>query len=135
LTVPQPAQARKRPRLPFDVRRQPTLLGGDLAAYHVKMRDTRAELALLPEPEKMITFDGVATIAMSMASALDAALPEKLKELVGLLVEKIVAMGDGTYAIEFVAAARPFFAGHPHLLMAPPDGLPGPDGKRRPIAW
>ena len=101
---------------------------GDIgdAAYLAKMQETRTDLALLPEPEKIITFDGVAAIAKSMASAIDAASPEKLKELVGLLVDKIVAAADGTYEIEFVAAARPFFAEQPDLLMAPPDGLEPP---------
>lgn len=57
---------------------------------------------------------------MSTALAIDAASAEKLKELVGLLVDKIVATGDGTFAIEFVPAAGPFFAEQSSLLMAPP---------------
>jgi DNA invertase Pin-like site-specific DNA recombinase len=101
---------------------------GDIgdAAYLAKMQEARTDLALLPEPEKIITFDAVAAIAKSMASAIDAASPEKLKELVGLLVDKNVAAADGTYEIEFVAAARPFVAEQPDLLMAPPDGFEPP---------
>ena len=101
---------------------------GDIEAadYRAKMQETRAELALLPEPEKIITFDAVARIVESLRLAISTAAPDQLKELIGLLVERVRVSADGTYAIELVPAARPFFAPRETLLQAPPDGLEPP---------
>ena len=66
-----------------------------------------------------MTFDGLASIAASVTLAIDAAAPAKLRELLELLVEKVVATDDGANAIDFVAAARPFFAEQPLCLWRP----------------
>lgn len=97
--------------------------------YRAKMQETRAELALLPEPEKVVTFDAVAGVVASLREAIGVAAPEQLKELIGMLIERVKVTADGHYEIEPVPAARPFFAPRGTLLGAPPDGLPGAIGK------
>ena len=90
------------------------------------MQETRAELALLPEPEKVVTFDAVAGVVASLREAIGVAAPEQLKELIGMLIERVKVTADGHYEIEPVPAARPFFAPRGTLLGAPPDGLEPP---------
>ncbi len=101
---------------------------GDIepAEYRAKMQETRAELALLPEPDKVITFDAVAAIVESLRAAIDTASPEHLRELIGMLVERIKVTEDGLYEVEPAPAARPFFSVANDLLLAPPDGLEPP---------
>ncbi len=100
---------------------------GDIEApeYRAKMQATQAELALLPEPDKVLTFDAVAAVVESLRTAIGGASPEQLRELIGMLVERIRVTEDGEYEIEPVPAARPFFA-RGSLLLAPPDGLEPP---------
>jgi hypothetical protein len=98
----------------------------DESAYRAKMTETRAELAALPEPDKVVTFDGVARIVSSLVVAIDAATPEQLRELVRLVVDRVTTRGGRAAEIELKPAARPFFASGPNLLMAPPDGLEPP---------
>jgi hypothetical protein len=47
------------------------------------MQATRAELALLPEPDKVVTFDAVPNVADSLRAAIDTASRERLRELTG----------------------------------------------------
>ena len=94
--------------------------------YRAKMQETRAELALLPEPEKVVTFDAVAGVVASLREAIGVAAPEQLKELIGMLIERVKVTADGHYEIEPVPAARPFFAPRGTLPGAPPDGLEPP---------
>ena len=60
---------------------------GDIseAEYRAKMEETRAHLALLPETDKVVTFDQVAGVVASLDAAIDSASPEQLKELVKML--------------------------------------------------
>ncbi len=86
----------------------------------------RGQLALLPEPEKVITFRAVAGIVASLSQAMAAATQEQLKPLIGMLLTRIKVTDDGGCEIEPVPSARPFFAAHGSLLLAPPDGLEPP---------
>jgi hypothetical protein len=101
---------------------------GDIDApeYRAKMQETQAELALLPEPDKVVTFDAVAAAVESLRTAIDTASPERLRELIGMLIEKVKLTEDGEYETEPVPAARPFFATAESLLVAPPDGFEPP---------
>jgi len=107
---------------------------GDIEApeYRAKMQETQAEIALLPEPDKVVTFDAVAAVVESLRAALDSAGPEQLRELIRMLVERIRVTEDGAYEIEPVPASRPFFAAAESLLLAPPDGLEPPIPTQRP---
>lgn len=98
----------------------------DVPEYRAKMQETQAEIALLPEPDKVVTFDAVASVVESLRTAIDCASPEQLRELIGMLVERIKLTEDGEYEVEPVPAARPFFAAADTLLLAPPDGLEPP---------
>ena len=97
-----------------------------VVAYRAKMQETQAELALLPEPDKIVTFDAVAAVVESLRAAIDIASPEQLRELIGMLVERIKVTENGDYEIEPVPAARPFFTAADSLLLAPPDGFEPP---------
>ena len=101
---------------------------GDIAdaEYRAKMIETRDQLALLPEPEKVITFDAVAGVVASLSQAIATATEEQLKALVGILLTRVRVTDDGGYEIEPVPAARPFFAPQGSLLLVPPDGLEPP---------
>lgn len=61
---------------------------------------------------------------------------QQLRELIGMLLEKIRLTDDGDYAIEPVPAAQPFFAAAENLLLAPPDALQGArSNATNPLAW
>ena len=47
------------------------------------MAETRDQLALLPEPEKVNTFDAVVGVVASLSQAMAAATQDQLKELMG----------------------------------------------------
>jgi hypothetical protein len=91
----------------------------DDAEYRAKMTETRDQLALLPEPEKVITFDAVAGVVASLSQALAAATSEQLKSFIGMLLTRVQVTQDGRYEIEPVPSARPFFAARESLLQAP----------------
>lgn len=70
------------------------------------MQETQAELALLPEPDKIVTFDAVAAVVESLRAAIDSATPVQLRELMRMLIERIKVTGDGEYeGVEPVPAA------------------------------
>jgi DNA invertase Pin-like site-specific DNA recombinase len=118
-----------RSRLELRLERLKTQFGwGDIEApeYRAKMQETQSELALLPDPDKVVTFDGVGAVVESLRAALDSARPEQVRELIGLLIERVKLTEDGEYEIEPIPAARPFFAAASDLLLAPPDGLKPP---------
>lgn len=74
------------------------------------MQETRAELALLSEPEKVVTFDAVAGVVASLREAIGVATPEQPKEFIGMLVELVKVTPDRTHEINPVRTRRPFFA-------------------------
>ena len=91
-----------------------------------KMQETRAELAQLPEPEKVVTFDAVERVVSSLRVAIDAATPEQLRDLMRMVIARVTVTETDDYEIEPVPAARPFFAPQKPLSLAPPDGLERP---------
>ena len=68
------------------------------------MQETQAELALQPEPDRIVTFDAVASVVEALRAAIDTAGPEQLRELIGMLVERIKVTEDGECEIEPVDA-------------------------------
>ena len=86
---------------------------GELEAdeYRRQMTDTRAMLAELPDPNKLIAFDRNRRIMVSMAENVEKATRSQLQELVQLLVERVQGK-DRTVdpaSIEWTPPARPFF--------------------------
>jgi hypothetical protein len=86
---------------------------GELEAdeYRRQMTETRAMLAELPDPDKLIAFDRNRRILVSMAENVEKATRPQLAELVQLLVERVQAK-DRTVdpaSIEWTPPARPFF--------------------------
>ncbi len=86
---------------------------GDISdeVYRAKRDASRRELAGLPDRDKLIAFDRNRGVMTSMAENIDAAIPAQLTELIGLLVESVVA-SDGVIdaaTIVWTPPARPFF--------------------------
>jgi hypothetical protein len=71
------------------------------------------------------TCDRRSGVGATLRTAIDCS-SERLRELVGMLVERIKVTEDGEYAIEPVPAAWQFFAAAESLLLAPPDGFEPP---------
>ena len=101
---------------------------GDIAEveYRANMEETRSQLALLPETDKVVTFDQVAGVVASLDTAMDTASPEQLKDLIKMLVQRVTTQQRAVATVEIVPAALPFFAPRRNLLGAPPDGLEPP---------
>ncbi len=111
---------------------------GDIAEteYRAKMADTRAQLVLLPESDKVVAFDDAARIVSSLDAAIGEATLDQLKELIRLVVARVTTADRAIASIEIVPAALPFFAPLPTLLTAPPDGLGGTVGESiDPLDW
>lgn len=64
----------------------------DEAEYLAKVNAARAELALLPDHDKMRSFDEVAQLVASLPASLDAATPDQAKQLIAMVVEEVTTM-------------------------------------------
>jgi hypothetical protein len=95
---------------------------GDLEAdeYRRQMNDTRAMLAELPDPNKLVAFDRTRQVMVTMAETVEKATRPQLQELVQLLVERVQAKKRSIdpATIEWTPPARPFF-GEGALLWRP----------------
>jgi DNA invertase Pin-like site-specific DNA recombinase len=101
---------------------------------HREMTTVRRQLAALPSPDdKLVLFDRYRAEVKSFAEALDAAAPEKLRELVALLVERVETDARAVARVMWTGPARPFFvataaeaAERAVWGVAPPDGFEPP---------
>lgn len=98
---------------------------GDLteAQYRSQKSETERDMAMLPDRDKLVLFDGHRRVMVSMAENIEAATPEQLRELVQLLVARITAISGVVTDIDWTGPARPFFGA---VASAPPDGLEHP---------
>jgi hypothetical protein len=104
--------------------------------YQAKMADTRSELALLPACDKIVSFDDAAARVASLAAAIEVASPERLRELIRMLVVRVTTADRAVASIQIVPAMQPFFGPEPASLGAPPDGLQPPRNKASdPLDW
>ena len=71
------------------------------------MSDTRAQLVLPPESDKVVAFDDAARIVASLDAAIREATLDQLKELIRLLVSRVTTADRAIASIEIVPAARP----------------------------
>jgi hypothetical protein len=104
----------KRRRLETRLQKLLQLYGwGDLSEeeYRRQMGETRAALAELPDPDKLLVFDRNRRVMLTMAENVDRATPDQLTELVQLLVERVSVAGRAIdpASIEWTPPARPFF--------------------------
>lgn len=78
------------------------------------------QLALLPEPDKVVSFDAVARVVESLPAALDRATPDQVKQLLALLAEEVKTHGPAVSEIKLRPEAKPFFRPAPgDLVLAP----------------
>ena len=75
------------------------------------MTDTRAMLAELPDPDKLVAFDRNRNVMVTMAENVEKATRPQLQELVQLLVERVQAKERSVdpESIEWTPPARPFY--------------------------
>jgi hypothetical protein len=104
----------KRQRLEGRLNRLTQLYGwGELEAddYRRQMNETRAMLAELPNPDKLIAFDRNRKVMTTMAENVEKATRPQLAELVRLLVQRVQAKERviDPATIEWTPPARPFF--------------------------
>ncbi len=104
----------KRRRLETRLARLPKLFGwGDItdAEYRRQMDETRAMLAELPDPDKLVAFDRNRKVMVTMAENVKGATKPQLADLVRLLVEGVQAKGRTVdpASIIWTPPARPFF--------------------------
>ena len=83
---------------------------GDLSdtEYRAKRTSLSAEMAVLPDENKVVLFDRNRRVMTDMAQNVARATPEQRAELARLLIEKAVAT-DGAVAMTWAGPARPFF--------------------------
>lgn len=91
------------------------------AEYRAVAADIERELAMLPSGDRLALFDRNRALMVAMATSVDRATPDELRELVGMLVAG-AEVHAGTLAIDWSGPARPFFAGRAAVGVAPPDG-------------
>jgi hypothetical protein len=112
LESPQVATAgRQRERLLTRLERLKTQHEwGDLtdAGYQEKRDATRAELAQLPDGDRIREFDAYRTRILALPDAIAAASPARLEELCRIVVQEVVVANRQVRTIEWVPAARPF---------------------------
>ncbi len=71
--------------------------------------EAEAQLVALPDNNKLVMFDRHRTLAASLPDAIAAATPDKVQELVALLVERVETANQRVARVTWVPAARPFF--------------------------
>ncbi len=84
---------------------------GDLtdAEYLAKRDATKADLAELPDGDRIRTFDAYRARVLALPEAIAAASPTKREELCRIVVQRVVVRNRQLAGIEWVPAARPFF--------------------------
>ncbi len=84
---------------------------GDLTdAEYLAQRDaTRAQLAELPDGDRIKTFDAYRARVLALPEAIEAASPERREELCRIVVQRVVVQNRQLAAIDWTPAARPFF--------------------------
>jgi hypothetical protein len=85
---------------------------GDLtdAEYLARRDATKADLAELPDGDRIRTFDAYRARVLALPDAIEAASPAKREELCRIVVQRVVVRDRRLEAIDWVPAARPFFA-------------------------
>ncbi len=63
------------------------------AEYHAKRDKLERQLLLLPDHDKLVTFDHHRDVLVSMADNIEKATPALRQELLGMLVERVIASG------------------------------------------
>ena len=80
-----------------------------VAELPAKRDETRADLAQLPDGDRIRTFDAYRARVLALPGAIGIASPARLEELCRIVVERVVVRDRQVEAIEWVPAARPFF--------------------------
>jgi hypothetical protein len=79
------------------------------AEYMAKRDETRADLAELPDGDRIRTFDAYRARVLALPDAIEVASPAKREELCRIVVQRVVVRNRQSAAIDWTPAARPFF--------------------------
>ena len=113
LETPEVATAgRRRPRLMNKLEQLKKQHGwGDLTdAQYLTQRDAiRAELAALPDDDRIRSFDAYRARLLALPEAIAVASPARREELSRILVERVTVRDREIVAIDWTPQARPFF--------------------------
>jgi hypothetical protein len=84
---------------------------GDLTdeEYLAKRDATRADLAELPDGDRIRTFDAYRARVLALPHAIEAASPARREELCRIVLDRVVVRDREVEAIDWTPAARPFF--------------------------
>lgn len=77
--------------------------------YRKQKADAERQLDLTPDSNKLVQFDRHRQLASSLVDAIAAATPDKVQELVALLVERVETANQRVVRVVWVPGARPFF--------------------------
>ena len=86
---------------------------GDISdiEYRTRRADAEAQLAGMPDHDKLVLFDRQREILLSMAENIERATPAQLAELIGHLVERVATTSKRVTRVVWTPPARPFFVG------------------------
>jgi hypothetical protein len=100
--------------------------------YRSRREELERQLLLLPDRDKLVTFDQHRQVLVSISANIEIATPSRRQELLGMLIERVVASGRAIQEIVWAPAARPFFGADRTVLvdgvvvLARPEGLEPP---------
>lgn len=99
---------------------------GDISdeGWRSTKRDIEAQLAGLPDDDKLVLFDRERDVLLSMAENLVRATPEQLQRLLARIVERVDTADREVVRVLWTPPARPFFAPaeDPALQLSCPQG-------------
>jgi hypothetical protein len=79
------------------------------AEYRKQRSEAESQLAGLPDHDKLMAFERHRDVAAAIPAAIAAADPERLQELVVMLVERVDTADQFVASVSWGPAARPFF--------------------------
>ena len=79
------------------------------ADYRRKVDETRADLAQLPDGDRIVAFDTYRARVLALPDAIAVASPAKREELFRIVIERVVVRDRVVATVEWTAPARPFF--------------------------
>ena len=85
---------------------------GDISSadYQTQRDAIRVALQELPDDDRVRSFDAYRTRLLALPQAIAVASPSRREELARIVIQSVIVRDREVHAIEWVPAARPFFA-------------------------
>lgn len=81
----------------------------DESAYRRQRAEVESEIAALPDNAILLTFDRNRAVVETIGEALAAASPDRVQELIALVVERVDTEDQRVTGVTWLPSARPFF--------------------------